>query len=365
MRVLLIGEPSNLHWTLAEGLRENGHQVITVSDGNTWKKCNADILIIKEGSSIYYRIKHLCRHLQVFFTLTGYDVVQINNPSFIPFRAGIVNLFYQWLKLMNKKVFLGAFGDDYYWVKKCLEKDGFRYSNFYIYGREWKCEKNDRVISEWIDGSYKNLNIKIAKQCNGIVACLYEYYEAYRTDFESKTSFIPLPVNLSQIEPKTKRFDGVIRFFIGIDKARAEWKGSDVMLRALRRIELDYPNDCIINVAESIPYYEYVDMLRNSDVLLDQLYSFTPAMNSLIAMAQGLIVVGGGEEENYEILNEKTLRPIINVLPFEDDVYSKLEWIIKNKNEVPRLSKESIDYVMKYHNYINVAKEYVEFWSIH
>ena len=27
MKILLIGEASNLHWTLAEGLRANGHTV--------------------------------------------------------------------------------------------------------------------------------------------------------------------------------------------------------------------------------------------------------------------------------------------------------------------------------------------------
>ena len=29
MKILLIGEASNLHWTLAEGLRANGHTVTT------------------------------------------------------------------------------------------------------------------------------------------------------------------------------------------------------------------------------------------------------------------------------------------------------------------------------------------------
>ena len=31
MKILLIGEASNLHWTLAEGLRANGHTVTVVS----------------------------------------------------------------------------------------------------------------------------------------------------------------------------------------------------------------------------------------------------------------------------------------------------------------------------------------------
>ena len=34
MKILLIGEASNLHWTLAEGLRANGHTVTVVSHDN-------------------------------------------------------------------------------------------------------------------------------------------------------------------------------------------------------------------------------------------------------------------------------------------------------------------------------------------
>jgi hypothetical protein len=36
MKILLIGEYSNVHWTLAEGLRALGHQVTVVSDGDRW-----------------------------------------------------------------------------------------------------------------------------------------------------------------------------------------------------------------------------------------------------------------------------------------------------------------------------------------
>lgn len=66
--------------------------------------------------------------------------------------------------------------------------------------------------------------------------------------------------------------------------------------------------------------------MDDADVQLDQLYSYTPSMNSLLAMTKGVIVVGGGEEENYEIINEKELRPIINVYPSEEDIFRKLEF---------------------------------------
>ena len=37
MRILLIGEYSNVHWTLACGLRQLGHQVTVLSNGDFWK----------------------------------------------------------------------------------------------------------------------------------------------------------------------------------------------------------------------------------------------------------------------------------------------------------------------------------------
>ena len=37
MKVLLLGEYSNVHWTLAQGLRALGHSVTVASDGDSWK----------------------------------------------------------------------------------------------------------------------------------------------------------------------------------------------------------------------------------------------------------------------------------------------------------------------------------------
>lgn len=135
------------------------------------------------------------------------------------------------------------------------------------------------------------------------------------------------------------------------------------MYKALIRVKKDYPEKCEIVKAEDVPLQEYEERMNSSDVLLDQLYSYTPAMNGLLAMAKGLILVGGGEEENYEILDENKIRPIINVLPNEEDVYNKLVDLILHPERIPILSTQSIEYVEKYHNYIKVAQQYINFWN--
>ena len=135
------------------------------------------------------------------------------------------------------------------------------------------------------------------------------------------------------------------------------------MLRALERIARDYPEDCEILKAESVPFEEYRKMVDDCDILLDQLYGYSPAMNALLAMSKGKIVVGGAEEECYEILGEDTLRPMINVTPNEEDVYNKLKEIIKNKESIARMQKESIEYIKKHHTPTKVAQQYIDFWN--
>lgn len=57
MRILLIGEFSNVHATLAKGFRELGHEVTVVSNGNGWRNYDRDISMIRErppGSAWIY-----------------------------------------------------------------------------------------------------------------------------------------------------------------------------------------------------------------------------------------------------------------------------------------------------------------------
>ena len=81
-------------------------------------------------------------------------------------------------------------------------------------------------------------------------------------------------------------------------------------------------------------------------------------MNALQAMAKGIICVGGGEPENYDILNEDRLRPIVNVLPEYGSVYDSLERLVLHPEMIPSLKRQSIEYIGKHHDYIKVARQY-------
>jgi len=140
-------------------------------------------------------------------------------------------------------------------------------------------------------------------------------------------------------------------------------KGSDIMLKAAQDIVRDYSDKATLQIVENVPYEKYEQMLTNADVLLDQLYSYTPAMNALLAMSKGIIVVTGGEPENYEIIGEQELRPIINVQPTYESVYEELKNLILHKENIPNLKRQSVEYICKHHEYHKVAQQYEEFYK--
>ncbi|MCF0199027.1 MAG: hypothetical protein HUK02_06850, partial [Bacteroidaceae bacterium] len=110
MRILLVGEYSNVHWTLAEGLRELGHEVNVVSDGDHWKGYPRDINLQRRSLGRLDTLKYLWDIRRTWPKLAGYDVVQLINPVFLDIRAERILPFFLRLKQQNGKIFLGAFG---------------------------------------------------------------------------------------------------------------------------------------------------------------------------------------------------------------------------------------------------------------
>lgn len=363
MRILLLGEYSNVHWTLAEGLRTLGHEVTVVSDGDGWKNYPRDIDLKRQSLGLLDTAKYLYKINRIIPKLKGYDIVQIINPIFFDLKAERMQKYYTRLRKQNKKMVMAAFGMDHYWVKAGIDCATFRYSDFNIGAAPRKTVQNDAFISDWLNGEKGRLNQYIATDCDAIVSGLYEYDVCYRPYFPSKLHFIPFPIKMEQKVSVSTVSSNKIRFFIGVQTTRNEYKGTDIMLKDLQRLKVDFPDEVEINIAENVPFNTYKDMMNESDVLLDQLYSYTPAMNGLHAMSKGLVLVGGGEPEQYEIIEEKELRPIINVTPDEEDVYLKLREVIEHKERIPMLKKQSIEYIIKHHEYQKVAKQYIKLYN--
>ena len=366
MKILLIGEASNLHWTLAEGLRANGHTVTVVSHGSHRLNNKRDVSIVRRGYDLFHSIQYMADIIRHLPQMRGYDVVQVTNPVFFDLRPEKNWAIFKYLKKHNKKIFLDALAIDHYYVKACLDGKTFRYSDFFVGDRPLPHPEREKMLAAWIGGPNERPNIEMAQEANGIIACLYEYYAAYQPEYADKLAYIPIPIDLS-INPfhPIKSTPEVVKFFIGIQQHRTAIKGTDILLDVLREIHDKYPCESHIQKVVSVPFDEYNKLLVDCHILLDQLYSYTPATNALAAMARGIIAVSGAEPEFYNFIGEQKLRPIINVLPDRNDIFKQLENLIIHRDQLPRLSTESRQFVEKYHDHVKVARQYLEFWEKH
>lgn len=378
MRILLLGEYSNVHNTLAQGLRRLGHEVTVASNGDFWKDYPRDI-DLQRNFGLKGSLSFSFRLLKALPLMRGYDVVQIINPMFLELKAERLFPLYRYLRRNNGKVVLAAFGMDYYWVKDG-DSCSLKYSDFNIGQTLRQDEAAKAERADWMGTEKQRLNQYIANDCDGIVAGLYEYWHAYG-EFSSKMQFIPYPVevpsacpaaNRSSVHDEDKR---KLRLFIGISKSRSVYKGTDIMLEAARRLQSTYPERVELQVANGVPFRQYQNMMNMSDCLLDQLYGYTPAMNALLAMSKGIVVIGGGEPENYSILDEKELSPIINVRPVPnpqsgdvdyelsvESCYLQLEKLVLNPEQLHLLKAQSREYIRRYHDVDKVVKKYEQFY---
>lgn len=366
MKILLVGEYSNVHNNLAEGLRALGHEVITANDGNGWKKFHSDIDLHRE-LSFWGRISYMYRLLRALPKMRGYDVVQLINPHCLQLKAGYVIPFIKYLRRNNKKLVVCALGEDYYYCYMHRKYRPQRYSDYNIGDKE--------IITDFARGQYnecvgtdKETLTKVAiSECDAIVSAIHEYWKPYDmvTDKDAfgqpireKNHFIPLPIKVPN-KLVDAGLSEKLRVFIGIQKGRSEYKGTDIMLKAANDLKQKYPDRMEIKIAENVPFAEYKSMMDNSDVMLDQVYSYGPGMNALLALSKGIICLTGGEPENYDLMGEEECRPIVNVTPFYDVVYSQLEkLILMPKQELQELKRQSHEYVVRNHDSKKVAKQY-------
>ena len=361
MKILLLGEYSNVHATLAEGLRALGHQVTVASNGDFWKNYPRDIDLARTPNH-WGGIRLMAKVATLLPSFRGYDVVQLINPMFLELKAERILPLYRYLRRHNRKMFLGAFGMDYYWVNECTQRRHLRYSDFNIGDQLRTNIEATREQKDWLGTPKEKLNRIIADDCDGIITGLYEYWSCYEPHFPGKTTFIPFPIrpatSFSTEAHQLRPADRALLQQQILVEAPVQERTGPCHLR-----HLEPPDLMKLQVVESVPFSQYTQLMENSDAILDQLYAYTPSMNPLEAMKKGIICIGGGEPENYEIIGETELRPIINVEPTKESVVSALEQLVLHPEAIPELKRQSVEYINRHHDYLKVARQYLDFWN--
>lgn len=131
MKILFLGDYSNLHGTLAAELRRRGHEVTLVSDRCGCMDVDNDIHLARRKGP-FSGFDYLYRIFTLMPRFRGYDVVQFVNPHFFRLKPGKLMYFLRELRRHNGSLFLSLAGNDHFFVKACVHGGIFRFSEFRI-----------------------------------------------------------------------------------------------------------------------------------------------------------------------------------------------------------------------------------------
>ena len=386
MRILLIGEYSNVHHTLCEALRRAGHEVLLISDGDGWKNYPRDIDLRRHCSGMWGSLRYLARLATLLPRMRGYDVVQIVNPVFLDVKVRWNRWTYDYLKRHNRLVSVGCFGDDYYVIRGMMNAALFDYSDFQISGRAIDHETNRRRYHAWVESPKAALTQYVVDRADCLMACLYEYWWVYKqAGMGDKLYYMPLPVGLKSADGTPvsasssagKTFgrdvtdgDGKVRILLASQRQRGQMKGTDKIEPLLERLAADYPDRIELQRIVSVPFAEYQRFVALADVVVDQLYSYTPAMAALESLSQGKVVISGFETAYARFLNEQEAgvlpqdTGIVNLRPDDDDRnYQLLIRELTDIDRVRQLQAAARVFVLRYHEADTVAHRYLEAWQ--
>lgn len=364
MKILLLGDYSGVHATLARCLRRRGHDVTLVSDRGDFMMTDADISL-KRRAGFKGGVRYLFDCLSLLPSFKGYDVVQLINPNFLRLKPSKIRFAFNVLKANNRAVCLTLAGNDYHFVKTCVESDLFRYSEFRIGRRPTNFAQAcpDRE-SGWLSKDNQRYAEYLYDSIDGAMAVLPEYYMAASPYLADRLSYTGLPVDLDRIPLSPFFFDtdGPVIFFAGIKSGMAVQKGFDLILPAVSRLVSRYPDKCRLTIVRDLPLDKYLREMSRAHVIIDQLYSYSPATNALQAMASGRVAASGAEPEYYDFIVNPDVRPVVRLNPFVN-IEKELFNLIDNRETLKSLALAGPSFVKTHNDAELVVDRFLAHWQ--
>lgn len=363
-----MGDASHYHATLAEGFRRKGHSVTLVSAGSGWMNTPRDIDISRPfkgklgGALLYAQLSALLRG-----RLRGFDVVQIAGPLFLqllPHRN--LNIFRK-LRRYNGSMVVCALATDTPYIDYCLKPSGPLAYNEWCVGRRPSpyalTDTGQSVNAVWHSPALKSMCYDIYSEADGILTALYEYHLAISHFFPDRpVAYAGIPVDSAGIPPRKLSTGNDVNIFLGRHADRISEKGTEILANAARQAIGCASRAARLSIVENLPYTSYLEAMTHADIVLDQIYSYSPATNALLAMSMGIPAVSGGEKDYYRFIGEES-GPVINALPDNPDaIAEQIRDLIDNPDLRSRIGNESRLFAEKHNSVTVVADRCLDFY---
>ncbi|RXG13342.1 glycosyltransferase involved in cell wall biosynthesis [Leeuwenhoekiella aestuarii] len=372
MRILLVGEYSNLHNSLKSGLLEVGHQVTLISTGDAFKKLPADILFsakrIENNSIMRFLQKAIFKvfRFDIAFLEIGYrcldwlvdqkkyDVIQLINEY--PFKTPyfLEKKIIKRLRNLTHRLVVLACGDDYIYLKNI---DKLPYHPILQHP-----DIDFPFSKKYLTIRHKKYHDFVFQQKDLIISSDLDYHPIYK-GVKDYYGLIPNPVNLSNFQLKPQKESSKIIIFHGVNRTNYHKKGNDFFDAALAIIQQKYQDQIEVISVTTIPYAEYIQTYKKADIILDQTYALDQGYNALEAMAQGKVVLTGAGKLFCKTYNLEPNSIAIHTIPDAERIAADLEELILNPNRIREIGLAARLFIKKHHNYKIISKKYVEAWN--
>lgn len=362
MKILFLGDYSSVHAYLAKELRRRGHQVTLVSNRGRYQSFPADIFLDR-NPGFFNSFAYLYRIFSLLPQFKGYDVVQLINPHFLSLRPGKLSYFFKQIKNANGSVFLSLAGDDYYFVKACCEARMFRFSEYRIGNEKSQMVRYDPEKEYgWLIREMQDYTEELYQSVDGAMSMLPEYHWPAADVLGDRLAYTGLPLDLEDLPYSPLQIDGKLKLFLGIRKGMEIQKGTGLLYKMAKEIADRYPDRCELITVSDVSLHDYIYEMKRCHIVLDQLYSYSPAMNALDAMALGRVAASGAQPEFYSFIGEKKLRPIINLNPLRTEIKEELVSYVMNPEPLFKMGKDGRELVERYNDVRIVAGKFEEHW---
>lgn len=363
MKILFIGDYSNLHACLAGELRRLGHYVTVLSDGGGYQLTEADMLLARRPG-LKGSVSYLYSVFNVLPQLRGYDVVQFINPHYLSLKPGKLAYFLKELRRYNGKLYLTLCGNDYYFVNACVNTDIFHFSEFRV-GHEptpFARTSQDREIGYLLD-TVKRYTEQFYERLAGAMAVLPEYDMAARPLLGDRCHFTNIPIDLSCHPLCDTNWETTLRVMIGMKPGMEIQKGTAILLEAAREAAHQSANKIEIDIASGLSYSNYLQRMQNAHIVLDQLYAYSPATNALDAMALGKVAATGAQPEYFNYIHTESNNFLISMSPLINDLPAYLSEWFADPQALARMGAEGRKIVERENDVRIVVQKFLNVWN--
>jgi len=358
MKLLLLGEYSGLHSNLNLICKEFGIDSFFSGSANGFRKLQSDLSFESNIPGIFGRALTALNPIFNLHKLTNFDVVQAIT-------------FEQFHPLIND------------WLLKCILKTAERkfslitgcdsflnnyLSQKHVYPEICKeCLRFDLKMETCVTKKYRSVMSQnlLYTLSDRLIPMQIEYLNAFKdTCYTSKTTKVHrLPIYLKNFSPHKKKQINVrkkLRVLHGLN--RYGFKGTRIVEECCALLKKKNKSNILIDIKGKMPLLEYLEIIKDYDLIIDQLYMESWGYNALFAMAQGIPVISCTTDNALNAIGIH-FNPFISIKPNAESLLNTLEFLSENYKLRNEYSEKSFNFIFNEHSHETIINQFLKTWK--